>query len=649
MRSILTALLFFTCIMSFASAGDTLVFPAHEDVVIKTNPGVGHTDYPEWVEFPSDGTPVYKLYAYLTFECAPGLRCGEWDYINYIRLGRTGGVNGQNLNWEIARYITPYGFYWDSGMNWKHGWYFDLTGFESLLRDSVEIIYRHTGYEANNDRGWKINLTFFAIEGDPPRDIVHIDRLWNGSFPYGNLSNPITNFLTDQSVTLQPGTDNATLKIIQSGHGMDQPQNCAEFCPKWRNVRFDGTSVHYRTIWKECGFNSLFPQAGTWLYDRTNWCPGEPVHPDDIHILGLTGGNTHNFGIQMEPYTSSGNTGNFVFSTFLIEYGQARYQHDVSLEMVMAPSRDYEHLRINPICGRPVVVIKNNGQQPLTSLTFEYGVPGHAKSTFQWSGNLPFLGLDTLELETPIIWGATNAGLDIELKSPNGQADEFPHNNRTWVPVDVPPVLPNDFIIFMFTNQAASENYYYIRDMETGLLVHEKNNFSNATFYRDTISGLQAAKCYRFEFYDDGPPPVSYPLNKDGLAWWANPNDGSGWLRLLNNMGGQVHQFHPDFGAKHYYQFTVDFPLATESANDVGTYLDIAPNPSSGLFQVGYYRHQVPVHLTVLNLNGQVVWSQGLTERGATVDVDLSHLPKGIYLLQLAGPDELEVKRIAVQ
>ena len=34
--------------------------------------------------------------------------------------------------------------------------------------------------------------------------------------------------------------------------------------------------MYTQEIWRDdCGENPLYPQGGTWIYDRANWCPGD--------------------------------------------------------------------------------------------------------------------------------------------------------------------------------------------------------------------------------------------------------------------------------------------------------------------------------------------------------------------------------------
>ena len=91
------------------------------------------------------------------------MRCADWDYLDFISIKRVGGQNGKVMDYEIARILTPYGGAF--AKDWKFDWEIDVTDFSSLLRDSVEVEYYHSGYEPNHDRGWSVTLDFEIIKG----------------------------------------------------------------------------------------------------------------------------------------------------------------------------------------------------------------------------------------------------------------------------------------------------------------------------------------------------------------------------------------------------------------------------------------------------------------------------------------------------
>ncbi len=634
----IVALLLFSA-KGFAAPGDTTVVHVFQNQEIVTA-GSGSNPYHKWGEFPAPSVNYSKVIMYLTFQCPDVMDCAEWDYLDPISIARPAGVNSTPLNWEFARFITPYGNSWigTAGDNFKHGWYYDVTDFSTLFHDSVEIEYNHTGFETNT-RGWKINIYFYFIEGTPERDIKNITRVYSGG--YGYNSN-IETQLSAQTVTYGAATTEARMKIIQSGHGMND-QNCSEFCPKQRYVKYDGNTVNQRLMWRECGFNSLFPQGGTWLYDRGNWCPGASVNYDNIEFPGVAPSSTHTFDLDMEA-VGTGNFGNQAITAYVIEYGAPNFTTDASLEAILSPSIEYEATRMNPICGDPVIVIKNSGSAPLTSLNIVYGVPGGVQSTYQWTGNLPFLGVDTVTISQAVNWAPNSNVFQVSLQSPNGGTDQNDHNNFNTSAFTSPPVYNSTSAYIEFkTNAAPGENHYKVTDVSTGTIILSKPSFATAnTVYRDTFNMI-AGHCYEFAFFDDGPPPSTNPLNNDGLNWWANPDDGSGYVMMKRTVNGLPFKvFGTDFGSKFYYQFQCLFPLDINEVQQDMISMIVSPNPSpDGSFNIDYTIPEKNARLEVYNMVGMKVYSETLKNNVGQTSVSLSELPKGVYIIKVVTPGNL--------
>ena len=81
-------------------------------------------------------------------------------------------------NYELARVITPYG----NGLsnNWKFTTTFDITDFEQILRDSVEIRCHYSGWSS----GFSATLDFEFIEGTPARDVLSVKNIYTGGHSY---------------------------------------------------------------------------------------------------------------------------------------------------------------------------------------------------------------------------------------------------------------------------------------------------------------------------------------------------------------------------------------------------------------------------------------------------------------------------------
>jgi hypothetical protein len=209
------------------------------------------------------------------------------------------------------------------------------------------------------------------------------------------------------------------------------------------------------------------------------------------------------------------------------------------------------------------------------------------------------------------------------------------------VPVQEVPVMGDMLIVFLFTNKAASENYYYVRDLSNDSIVYAKSNLANSTLYRDTVY-LREGGCYQFEFYDDGNPPANYPLNEDGLGWWANSNDGTGTLRLLSNAGSE--NFGPDFGTKILHQFRVLHPLSVEEP--ARSSFEVYPNPSGGQFHIAYEHATSRAQLEIIDKQGRIVASTACMQGAQVWSVDLADQPAGMYVVRMITGEGVSTQKI---
>ena len=440
------------------------------------------------------------------------------------------------VDYEIGRYITPYGIGLDLGPN-GFRWEYDVTDFAPLLRGNVTL-------SAGNQQEL-IDLTFMFIKGTPPRDVKQIDQVIYERGAY--YPDVITNkAIVPVDVTLNPDAKTFRLKAVTSGHEFSNNTNCAEFCPREHFLSIDGTERFNWTLWKECGDNPVYPQGGTWLIDRTGWCPGEMVDLYDFEATPFIQGKksvTIDYGVKKKA--AEENWGRWEVSTQLIGYGAPNFTNDAAIADVISPNNWEYYSRLNPICGTPVVVLQNTGGQDLTSCTISYGAQGSKLSTYQWKGSLKFLAKDTVAL--PIPEWPTSAGPQKFVVSVSAESDGYANNNTRSTNFIMPPVYYDDLQIVLRTNKQAEDQYTWkLRRVNDGAIVGEGATLeSEKTF---TYDYKLEPGCYDFEL-----------INKEGLGldfWFYRNQLGSG--SLLFKSGGQtIKTFEPDFGNKAWTQFVV--------------------------------------------------------------------------------------------
>ncbi len=196
-------------------------------------------------------------------------------------------------------------------------------------------------------------------------------------------------------------------------------------------------------------------------------------------------------------------------------------------------------------------------------------------------------------------------------------------NTVTW---------PNKIIITLKTNNAASENYYKLTDAK-GNIIKQRNNMGNNITYRDTVQMMNNI-CYKFELFDDGPPPTNNPLNKDGLGWWANPDDGTGSLQIRSGLNNALlKSFNVDFGTKITHNFYTTFPMGipplTNQINE-SILVQVFPNPTiSSVNLTVDFKQSGPANIAVYDNTGRLVYST-VTEN-TTETIDVNDLASGLY------------------
>ncbi len=573
------------------------------------NPGVGTDTLVGW-PVALNATPDTTIYQ------------SEYDYYN---------VFPEVKRFELGRYITPYGINLSLGTGWT--WTFDVTDYVSLLHDSVHI-------SAGN---WQelLDLKFMMFVGTPPRDVIDIENIYTGNFDYGHTNNPIESHLVPMEVPVLPNAVTTRWKSRVTGHGMDTPSNCAEFCPKTHYYYVDGNQQFSQLVWRNnCDVNPLYPQGGTWVYDRANWCPGAEVWTYDFELTPYaTPGDTITLDHNVQAYTNNGEWSYYQIEDQIVYYGAPNFTLDASIENVIAPTNDQMWSRKNAVCMDPIIVIRNNGSTPLTSLTIQYGM-GSLMHTYTWNGNLGFLDTAWVTLP-PFTWVTGAQDFFFDISSPNGGTDQYSYNNTWKSKFTYPLVMPATFVVEFRSNNYWQENGYELKN-SAGQIVSSATATAPNTWYRDTIT--LPFDCYEFNLWDYG---------EDGLSWWANTAQGNGIMRFKSSTSAVIlKNFNADFGGQIYQQFTVGFTNTIEdSLIAADARMEVYPNPTDGLvsFNIALDERQ-DATVEIFDLLGNIVYSYSLqNEMNDTRYVDLSFLESGVYMVVLSTKEERVSSRLVIQ
>ncbi|MEE2931092.1 MAG: peptide-N-glycosidase F-related protein [Bacteroidota bacterium] len=541
--------------------------------------------------------------------------------------------------YELARIITPYGSYLQN--NWEFTHTFDITDYVNILRDSVEIRAHYSGWSS----GFSATLDFEFIEGIPPRKVLNIENIYKGSYSYTNSSNFETTKLYPKKFRINNDADYAMVKMITTGHGFDNNINAAEFKPIDYYLKVDGQLTHTQYNWdNKCGENPIYPQGGTWIYDRANWCPGTKAEAFDHEITPyITAGDSIELNIDFQSYVWSGSqTPSYIIDCQLFQYempGSTNFNNSVEIIDIIKPSEKDVYSRKNPICSKPLIKVRNYGTTPLTSFDIEYEVIGGVTHTHQWSGNLKFLETTEIELPTLSNWSGSSNVFKVTLLNPNGMPDDYPDNNTMETSFQETPEYPNSFAVWVGTNNGVinsltqvSETSWDILDDQGNVVVSSGVLYGNSQ-YRDTITLSNG--CYTFIMHD---------TDEDGLEFWAN-NDGGGMVRFRQLGASWLKIFDPDFGTNIIHEFTVGY--AQSITNEEIEKVEVYPNLMNENVTIDFVNHHPETDLVLMDNIGKVILEIPIKEQGSiSRKINVSNLSKGIYYLKIDNIDNNPPKKI---
>ncbi|MDR9441646.1 MAG: peptide-N-glycosidase F-related protein [Schleiferiaceae bacterium] len=644
----------------WAGPGDTTLVKAHQNVDMTWYEG-----YRAWAEFPDSTQSFHRIWLRYELGCATG-GCSDWDYTTLVSLFRQTGrtdsavkridtISQQPLVvdtiWrffpqrekvELAKVITPYGG--SLPQDWSRVFYFDVTDYYPLLRDSVELEVFYQGWSS----GFSATLDFVMIEGTPPRKVERIDNLYQGKGDYITSSGFESQHQPPRQVPLHDSTQGLTLRNAPSGHGFVNALNCAEFCEKDYLVKVAGQTVARQAMWRsDCGANPVFPQAGTWLYDRANWCPGDRVRRYDHDLTPHLSGDTLQVDVDIEAYSYTVPSGevpaNYNLSTQLIQYGAFQHEHDLAVEAILQPSRADEYARLNPVCGQAQVVVSNRGGQSVSGATLHYGVAGNA---FQFQQAVPELApmeKDTLllSMDSLAYWTSwKTVRFQARVALPAGMTDEVSFNNVQQSDLAETPVLPGTVELRLRTNNAPQETTWRLEDIQGNVLYSHAPTTPN-TLLRDTFQ--LSTGCYRFIVEDS---------DEDGLTFFAN-NDGGGSIALRGLNGSNFYQSLPsDFGTGLRYTFTVGFDLDRPQFATQEERWEVYPQPAAEGFWLEPMRSAArrDIRLQLLSAEGRVLREERFDlAAGEKRWLSTEALAPGFYGLRLATRQGTIHKRVLVR
>lgn len=574
--------------------------------------------------------------------------CGDWDYDVHVQA-----INANDKKVELGRLITPYANhnFPRTPLEWKQSYYFDVTDYYTFLKDDMTLRIFYAGYSGGFTGTTKLHF----IEGPRHRDVLDYEVLYLDSYAYGDTNNPINDALDDKTLTAATDIDHGEVRVIITGHGGDNTQNCAEFCSKYYEMTI-ADSVHKFQIWRDdCGSNFLYPQSGTWVFDRANWCPGDQVEPV-IHPFGALNAND-NLAISMnfQDYVSGNQSASYKLSATAFMFSALHFEYDAGIEAIISPTTEDKYFRHNPSCGIAEIRVKNYGSEDIQSLKVQYTINGTSHE-YLWEGNIASLA--SQDIIIPIDDATSNLDVNdmhnfsIEILEINGEEDENEVNNSASSEFLATPKWEGGDYEFKLKTSAniqeqVNKAYIKIYDLEDNIIYSLDNTVGNSV---ETDHAYLANGCYRME--------VSTPLglglrffnylNMPGYIEVKNLTEDANVTLLKNNFIGSLKGNFGNGFTEYFEVVNSPYSVSVQEKMNKKSF-KVYPNPARDYIQVEIDELQdgENVSYIIYNILGQELLNG--KENKNTFQVDTRSLKSGNYFIELQNSNIKKSFKINIQ
>ncbi len=269
----------------------------------------------------------------------------------------------------------------------------------------------------------------------------------------------------------------------------------------------------------------------------------------------------------------------------------------------------------------PVVTIRNNGSQPLTSLNIRYSVNGEPAQTYVWTGNLASWEKAKISIPEFMFALADQNSLVITAEDPNGQADEYNKNNSVTVSFPKAPAVYRKMQLSLKTDNNPQETTWEIRD-ENGGLVTASGVITQANTLLNFPIMIPTGGCYTFTVFDAG---------NNGLCCMQ----GYGYYQLLDSTGALIGE-GDQFGSRVTHAFSIHSAAGMEESVAYGP--EIYPNPVDESLRLRFRKTDAAdFRVRILTASGMEVYERtftGLRPGMQELDISTAMLSPGVYFLE---------------
>ncbi|WP_417856085.1 M43 family zinc metalloprotease [Xanthomarina gelatinilytica] len=267
----------------------------------------------------------------------------------------------------------------------------------------------------------------------------------------------------------------------------------------------------------------------------------------------------------------------------------------------------------------PQIEIVNNGNNPISSITYSYDIDGNSPTSVNWSGSLANFG-DSVIIDLPTLPSGSGAHtFNVSISNPNGSTDMNTANDTNTEAYS----FGNSFMgstsieLELTTDNWGDETTWEFAN-SSGTVLYSGGPLSDNTTYNESFA-IQDNECYTFTIYDE---------YSDGICC----DYGTGSYTLTDNLGTVIFT-GGEFGALE--TTTITTASLSTSEFELSSTISIYPNPTTNVLYIKNTNSNVPDSYAVYNMLGQVVLSKHIANE-ADLSINTSSLSNGMYFIKIA-------------
>ncbi|MCD4694855.1 MAG: T9SS type A sorting domain-containing protein [Bacteroidales bacterium] len=273
----------------------------------------------------------------------------------------------------------------------------------------------------------------------------------------------------------------------------------------------------------------------------------------------------------------------------------------------------------------PVVTIRNNGSENLTSLTLHYSVNGGDELTFQWSGSLGFLDKEEITLDEISFEIMDDNNLEVSSTNTNGVGDDYIKNDILNEPFFEAMHISDEIRLVIITDQAPQETTWEVIN-SSGEIILTGGPYTDPSTLHQEYYDVPVEDCYRFIIHDAGNNGLCCE-NGTG-AWGLYDADGN-----IEIATGGIFTDKDSVNFERGGFTTISDKLIHKNK------FAIYPNPSKENVNLSYnLLRSTQIKYSLVNLLGETVMSveKGFETAGEkNYQLDIDRIDAGVYYINL--------------